>query len=680
MLRRHTRAGLPAPAARLFLVFGLAIVVPAAALLAVGWRTLAQDRRNAELEARAQLDTQAGRAATALDQEFAQWQTMLGGVAHPCPATIDTVPADLRTAVEQPGSAVIVCVERDAVLAIPTRAVLFRLQAASQEEALAITPTPLREAERVELVQENYAAAASKYERLLGETSGAARAPVLLRLARTLDKAHQFAAAARTYSELEGIGDVRVGAVPASLVGRERTCDLLSRQSNSRAAAECATHLYDDLLASRWHLDEARYTHYAAQARTWMNRSASAATRDARKEQIETNKYAITTAAAWAVSERLRAGARASSILPQVTAEGRALVFSNGATEDSERFLVVSVSHLAAERWPRVFGEASLAGLWVSIVAPGGEGVFSTAPASAMPRDSIVSTASVRDSGWHVQVALRDPYRAAFGAERRRAVYVAMLALMALSLAFGATLAVVTVRRERAVSQLQSQFVSTVSHEFRSPLTAIRQLVELLARGRVADENRQEYYDTLLRESHRLSRLVENVLDFSRMEDRRWPYRIESTDTSPFLRDVAGSFQASPASTGATVVVKIPDDLPRIKTDRDALARALRNLLDNAVKYSTTPATVEFEASRCEGGVRIQVRDRGLGIPAEDVSRIFDRFYRGRGTSATVKGTGLGLSIVKHVVEAHGAHIDVQSTPGQGTTMTLTVAAADLEM
>ncbi len=247
-----------------------------------------------------------------------------------------------------------------------------------------------------------------------------------------------------------------------------------------------------------------------------------------------------------------------------------------------------------------------------------------------------------------------------------------MLGLMMLTLAFGVAVVALTTRRALDVARMKSQFVSAVSHEFRSPLTAIRQLSELLARGRVpTDERKQEYYETLLRESDRLSRLVDNVLDVSRMEDRRKQYRFEAFDTGAWLRDAIDEFGQRAASLGKRVDASIPPDLPSMVGDREALTRVVHNLLDNAAKYSPDQPTIWLDAAHEDGTLVIRVRDAGVGIPKHEQIRVFERFFRGSALGASVKGTGLGLAIVKHAVDAHGGRVTVESEEGRGTVFTV---------
>jgi two-component system, OmpR family, phosphate regulon sensor histidine kinase PhoR len=210
--------------------------------------------------------------------------------------------------------------------------------------------------------------------------------------------------------------------------------------------------------------------------------------------------------------------------------------------------------------------------------------------------------------------------------------------------------------------------VATVSHEFRSPLTGIRQLAELLDSGIVhADNRRREYYRLIVQESDRLTHLVENLLDFSRLEANRKQYRMEEAiDASTWLADTAA------ATRNARLSADIPAGLPSVRGDREALASAVVNLVDNAIKYSPPDSPVRLAAQSVNGRLSISVTDWGPGIALEEQGRIFDRFYRGCGDlTRRVKGAGIGLSLVKRIIEDHGGNVSVASCPDEGSTFTI---------
>jgi two-component system phosphate regulon sensor histidine kinase PhoR len=191
-------------------------------------------------------------------------------------------------------------------------------------------------------------------------------------------------------------------------------------------------------------------------------------------------------------------------------------------------------------------------------------------------------------------------------------------------------------------------------------------------RGQPSEERRRQYYEMIGHESDRLARLVENVLDFARMEEGRKEYRFEPLETAPWLRALVEEFQAESAQQGVSLAATIPERLPMVLADREALTSAVHNLLDNAVKYSPECKTVWLDAEASGALLKIRVRDRGLGIAEEDQRHIFEKFYRGSGETARhVKGAGLGLSLVKHIVTAHGGSVECQSRRGEGSTFSI---------
>jgi signal transduction histidine kinase len=256
-----------------------------------------------------------------------------------------------------------------------------------------------------------------------------------------------------------------------------------------------------------------------------------------------------------------------------------------------------------------------------------------------------------------------------------------VLAGFALTIVLTGVASYVTARavsHELEVARLQSDFVSAVSHEFRTPLATMRQLSEMLADGRTpSEERRREYYEDLCHESERLNRLVENLLDFGRMEAGAREYRFEVIDASALIRRVAEEFGQEAAGRGYRIDVIADDDLPHVRGDQEALARALWNLLDNAVKYSPEVKTVWINAHRENGRVVFSVRDEGLGVAPDEQRRIFDKFVRGAGaTAAGIKGTGLGLAMVQRIVTAHGGTVHVMSVERKGSTFTIELPVA----
>jgi signal transduction histidine kinase len=220
---------------------------------------------------------------------------------------------------------------------------------------------------------------------------------------------------------------------------------------------------------------------------------------------------------------------------------------------------------------------------------------------------------------------------------------------------------------------MKSDFVSTVSHEFKSPLTSIRQLAEMLQAGRVpSQERRQEYYGVLVEQSSRLSALVANILDLARMEEGKKEFRFELSDVEALLEEVVSVTRHRVSHTGFVIQSEVDQPLPKVLADGEAISQAISNLLDNAVKYSGEAKTVTVKGFVSDKWVTIAVEDFGVGIPGEEIDRVFDRFFRGGNElTRSVKGSGLGLTLVKQVVEAHGGEVQVESAMDQGSTFSI---------
>ena len=240
---------------------------------------------------------------------------------------------------------------------------------------------------------------------------------------------------------------------------------------------------------------------------------------------------------------------------------------------------------------------------------------------------------------------------------------------------FGAIgLAIQAASRQMRLSQMKSDFVSNVSHELRTPLASIRVFGEYMRLGRFASEEKvREYGEYIETESRRLTQLINNILDFSKIESAEKKYKMVEADVVELVHDTVCAFAMPLRENGYQVSFTAPAKmLSPLVIDADAMGQVLMNLLDNAVKYSNGNKSVAVSVSDDAQFVRIAVRDCGIGIPASEQKKIFEKFYRvGSGLVHDVKGSGLGLAIVNHVVKAHGGRVEVVSAPGQGSTFTI---------
>ncbi len=240
-------------------------------------------------------------------------------------------------------------------------------------------------------------------------------------------------------------------------------------------------------------------------------------------------------------------------------------------------------------------------------------------------------------------------------------------------LTFGAVLIIRTIIHEMGIIKIKSDFVSSVSHEFKTPLTSINALIERLKKGKVKDATKMnQYFSVISHDTDKLTRFVRNILDFSKIEEGKKEYDFVETGIAQWLDQLVKTFRTNTFQEKVHIQVNIPKDLPPLFLDRDAISRALLNLFENAVKFSPSKREIHFQVKREGENVIMKVSDQGIGIPRNELDRIFDKFYQGKSSSKlSVRGTGLGLTLVKHTVEAHGGRISVQSQLGKGSTFSL---------
>lgn len=249
-----------------------------------------------------------------------------------------------------------------------------------------------------------------------------------------------------------------------------------------------------------------------------------------------------------------------------------------------------------------------------------------------------------------------------------------ILVLMSLLLIGGIVMALRAASREMKLSRMKADFVSNVSHELRTPLASIRVFGEFLKLGRVKEPSKiQEYGEYIENESRRLTQLINNILDFSRIESGQKTYHFEDADLTEIVDETLKSFDVRLSQKGFTVDLEMPEEpLPLAKVDSAAIAQALVNLLDNAAKYSGDSREISVRVARKDEFITIAITDHGIGIPVQEQEKIFEKFYRvSTGLVHDVKGSGLGLSIVKHIVEAHQGKVTVRSKAGNGTTFSI---------
>jgi signal transduction histidine kinase len=250
--------------------------------------------------------------------------------------------------------------------------------------------------------------------------------------------------------------------------------------------------------------------------------------------------------------------------------------------------------------------------------------------------------------------------------------YVLVITLLALSMV-ALTLALRLAVQQVEVAALKSSFLANVTHELKTPLAMIRMASETLELGRVRNEDdSKRFLATIGRECRRLTHMINNVLDFAKIEEGKREFFFASADLTRVVGDALEIFEQQLKQGGFALRVDVPPAMPTVEIDAQAITQCVINLVDNAIKYSTDAKEIGITVSNGDGRARVAVRDRGIGVAPRDAERIFEKFTRAEtGLVHNVKGSGLGLALVRHIARAHGGDVTVQSIPGQGSTFTL---------
>jgi signal transduction histidine kinase len=449
------------------------------------------------------------------------------------------------------------------------------------------------------------------------------RAAVLARIARNLRKLGRDADAMVRYRDLIELGEVQVGGMPAALAGRVGMMNL----DRVHAAA-----LRDELLAGGWAIS---YGTFAALRQDVENRLGPVPFRTALAEAVQR----IWVEGLAGNQGRMQMEVETGQVLA---------VWRRGGND-----LSVYLSEGDDQWLDAIGGVTSQAGVKVTFGKTPGPAAVRMASNTGLPWTIQVTNRSDGDTSW-----------------KRRAYLIGVGLALVLGLVMVAGWVMGrAVERQAALARQQSDFVSAVSHEFRTPLTALKQLTELLMHGRVAgDTDRNEYYRLLHAESGRLQMVVEGLLNFGRLEAGKAQFRFDGVDAAAFVCQCVEEFQAQAGGFRFEVSGHAGD----VRADREALKIALWNLLENAVKYSPERKRAWVAVAREERSVAIAVRDEGIGIPKNEQVRVFEKFVRGaEARERGVRGTGVGLATVRQIMDAHGGRIDLESDPGAGSTFTL---------
>ncbi len=622
----------------------VAVLLPAAVTLVwLGWKLLAQDRALAATRGAERRQLSAEAVVASLDRSLAEAEHWLSTDEPPEGSLRVTVSASHLTVQPAP------------------RALWVPVAPGAPEAA----ETPFAAAELLEF-RGPAASAVSVYEQIAHSAAPALRAGALLRLARTYRRTAHTGEALAAYRTLANLRGIDIHGLPADLVARRAACDLLDAAGQKQELAREATALAVDFSSHRWILDRADWTMVAADLGRWTGAPLP----------VPEDRKALSAAADWIWSQWRDKESFFSTSGRRVIVADETLVTLLWR-RDGPALAAVAILPSLLSRWIEAASKRSASpASRVSLTTESGHLIAGDEPDS----EAGVLKLAGADTRlpWTVVVVFDE------GAKDTREIMLQErllslgLAAIVLLLASGGWWLWQVMRRELDVARLQADFVSAVSHEFRTPLTSLQHLTELLEEDdNLPPERRKLFYSSLGRNTERLHRLVESLLDFGRMESGRRPYELHPEDAADLAAQTVSEFQKDAEPRGFTVDLELNGAREfKVRADRVALTHALWNLLDNAAKYSAESRAIWVSVCRQADGIAIAVRDAGLGVPLGERKDIFRKFVRGeKAKQLGIKGTGLGLALVSHIVEAHGGRIELESKEGGGSTFRLVLPA-----
>jgi signal transduction histidine kinase len=617
-------------------------------LLWLGWRMVRQDRELAEQRLQQGRELAADLALAHLQKSLALAEEQLAALAT---ATLSEFPRR-AAATKLPDDSALIADGGSDVVAFPEHRLTFYPLAPAGREAPA---SLFAAADKLELQDKDFARALASLRPQLQSKKAVIRAAALVRVARITRKQNLRAAALSAYREMLDLRGAVIEGVPAELIARQQSMSLVPQSADARSHA---AELLRALDTHRYAITRGVYEFYRREAQAVLGSAAA--------NGDESLAVAAEALHAMAPDPENRSGRFLS---------GPTLVLWQAAGDRVVAMLLGP--RWIAQQWPADLKSTLAAyGAAIRLSAAAGQTVFG--PALTPPGHEALRLAAATRLPWNLHALTVDPDAALAPAKRRQDLLFASMAAIAAVLLTGSYLIARAIARELALSRLQSDFVSAISHEFRTPLTSLCLLSEQLASGRVAEADRLEYFGVLARESQRLRRLVEGLLNFGRMEAGTAQYRFETIDPAELVQAVSREFEQDAEARGHRIEIHSREDAPLVRADRAALACAVWNLVDNAVKYSPECFTVWADVERAGPFAAIRIRDRGIGIPPSEQARIFQKFVRGGAAKqAGIRGTGIGLATVQYIVAAHRGELRLESKAGEGSAFTLLLPAVN---
>jgi signal transduction histidine kinase len=690
---------------KLILIFCLTIFIPSISLSIFGIRAI----RNERFRLAEQVEIEHRRAAQDLKSQISSYLEELGSNLHSLARSSDLQQNNVSGiknlfVEEMTGNALVeqvfIAFEKEELFFPLFQPVPYTAPSSFESSSGGIFQERLKRAESYEFNQKNYTGAASLYQNLFDRSeNGNFRARMLANKARAMMKAKDFNGAIRNYQRIdddypESLSSTRL---PLALTSRLQMANCYQNLGESRASLKTFLELYKDILGMQWPIGVAQFKTYAALVEEAITEGLSEDLPGVPLDEYKKDYDKLIVLhqemlEKWKAVEDIR-----QVIVPELQSRRNmqpydptlrkfdknigdrnylisAVQIPDSSESRSVGLLGVKINdqHLIKDVMPAAIQSIPISHPLHVVVShlKGkvllGEKNSSTEPATATeffednfpPWRIDIFPSGGEDSG-------------AF--DLKRSFYFWTIITLVVVLISGAILISRTIAQEMAVLRLKSDFVSSVSHEFKSPLTSIKSLAERLRDGKVKDSDRmKQYFSVITQDADRLARLVTNILDFSKIEEGKREYEFVETDLRQLITQNIEDFRKEEIAKGMQIQTQIAEDLPLIVLDEDAFTQALINLLDNAVKFSPDRKEIDVVLEKDDKYVILEVKDKGIGIPENEWDKIFDKFYQVRNEfRQSTKGTGLGLTLIKHTVEAHGGRIEVESRVGEGSTFSI---------
>jgi signal transduction histidine kinase len=696
---------------RIVLLFSLGIVLPSLLLGYLAFRGIQNDRALVEKERLEGTRQAAGRVLNAVDDEITAAETGLANAVadHSEITSQELVAALEKLAAGTPLVEQFFYLQDFKDIQFPIARLLYvpdgSWEAGSFPPAGANESAAFQDAQRLEFQGKNYPKALAAYRQALGRTNDPRRAGIILNaIARVQRKSGLLKEAVSTYERIvrDHGGAVIPGGMPLGPSAALEICGLSRELGDLAKSLQTSVGFYRSLLRPEWKLERAEYEFFIGRAKSNIETFFSSPPPGLDLTALRTEFQALRDEEAESRKRTDRMIVFQESAAPALEAKAK---IAGGAEASIPPFArlaldIGNISYLISIERPAARAGSTSDKAWgilidaerlrENVLRPAVRDNFPSGGTSwaVKGRDGAVMQSSENPTSgpvtfrtyfasnfpdWTLEFHQAPPRLIKTFLLSRRGLYSFVFLLIAGILIFGLALTIRAVSHELELARMKSDFVSTVSHEFKSPLTSIRQLAEMLQSGRVpSEERRQKYYDVLLEQSERLAMLTDNILSLAKIEEGRAEFTFETTDISVLLTEVVTSIQERVRHEGFEISLDVERALPLIAVDRTALSQAVTNLVDNAIKYSGDSQRISVSASLEEQAVSIAVEDYGIGIKKEDIDRVFERFYRGGDElTRTVKGSGLGLTLVKEIIAAHRGRVHAVSEPGKGSVFSI---------